>query len=163
VIEVEPRQHRFPATSGVARVAGLLEFTAVRIDVASGAGVKLHVFVSRGTARGIGLVAFLASHLDVQPGQRITRLGVVELLGSLPAFHVVALGALVAELSFVCIGVTGRAIRRLAEERFGGILVLDEGLDLRKHVRGGVTFLARNGGVLAFQGVAREAVIELLF
>ena len=47
--------------------------------------VKFHVAVTRWAAGRIGLVAFLARHFDVQPGQRIARLGVVEILGGLPA------------------------------------------------------------------------------
>ena len=60
-----------------------------------------------------------AGNLHVFSDQRIFRFGVVEILGGLPAFDVVALGTFVAKLAFVRIAVARRAIRRLAEEGFG--------------------------------------------
>ena len=89
------------------------------IDVARGAGVELHVLVTSGTTRRVGLVALFTGNLYMQAGQRIFRFGVVKILGSLPAFDVVALGTFVAELAFVRIAVAWRAIGRLAEEGFG--------------------------------------------
>lgn len=120
------------------------------IEVARGAGVKLYVFVACRAACRVWFVAFLASYLEVQSSQWITRFGVIELLRSLPALCVMALSAFVTELTFVGIGVAGRAIGRLAKERSGRIPVLDERFDRRKHVRGGVAPFARNVGMLAF-------------
>jgi hypothetical protein len=47
MIEVEASQHRFPTARGMASVTSLLELAAMWIDVARGAGIKLHVLISR--------------------------------------------------------------------------------------------------------------------
>ena len=71
-------------------------------------------------------MAFFARNLSVQACQRVARFGVVKFFGGFPVFHVVALGAFIAKLSFVRIAVAGRAVGRLAEEGFRWILVLDK-------------------------------------
>ena len=113
------------------------------------AGVEFHVLIACGSARRIGLVAFFAGNLYVQAGERIFRFGVIEILGSLPAFHVVALGAFVSELALVRIGVAGSAIRGLAEERLRQVFHFDEFTICRKHMRRRVTFFTRKWSVFA--------------
>jgi len=84
-------------------------------------------------------------------------------LAHLPSFDIVALRTIISELALVRVGVTGSTSRRLAEERFRWVFVLDEGLQVGQHVRGRVTLLTRNAGVLAFEFVAGQAVIKLFF
>lgn len=162
VVEIKTGQKSFPAAGGVASFAGLLEFAFVRIDVAGGAGRKFHVLVTCGAAGGVGFVAFFAGDFYVQPGQRVSRFGVIEVLGGLPAFDVVAPGAFAPELSFVRIAVARGAARRLAEKGFGKIFHLDEFAIGGKHVYRGVAFFADESGVFAFELVAGEFVIEFL-
>lgn len=111
VIEIETRKNGFPTAGGVASVASFLERALVRIDMASGAGVELYVLVASWSAGHIGLVTFFARHFDVQASERVASFGMVEILGRFPALNVMALGALVAQLAFVRIGVAGNAIR----------------------------------------------------
>lgn len=86
----------------------------------------------------------------------------VKILGRFPTFHVVALGAFVAELPVVRIAVAGSATWRLPEKGFAEVLHLDEFAIGGKHVRGRVAFFASQIGVFALQFVARELVIEFL-
>ena len=118
MVEFEFRQEFFPACGCVAILATLLERPLVGIDVAVDASRKLHVFVARGTAGPIGFVALFAGHLHVLTGQGIAGLRMIELFGGFPIREIVALQAVVAELSFVGIFVTCDAILRQAEERF---------------------------------------------
>ncbi len=149
VIEIEAGKQVLPAAGGVATLAGLLELALVWIDVARRAGVEVHVLVASGSARRIGFVALFAGDFYVQARQRIFRFGVIKILGSLPAFHVVALGTFVAKLAFVRIGVAGSAVRGLAEERLRQVLHLDEFAICRKHMRRRVTFFTRKWSVFA--------------
>ena len=105
VVEFKRRQEFLPAGSRVACFAALLERAFVRIEVASGARVKLHVLIASWASRLVRLVAFLAGNLGMQAGQGVSRLRVVELRGLLPVKHVVATLTIVAELPFVRIGV----------------------------------------------------------
>ena len=162
MIEIEAGQKSFPTAGGVAGFADLLERAFVGIDVARGAGIEFHVLITSGTARRVGLVTFFAGNFYVKASERIFCLGVIEILGGLPAFHVVALGAFASELAFVRIGVAGRAIRGLAEEGLGEVLHFDQLAICRKHVRGSVAFFAGQRSVFAFELVAGEFVIELL-
>lgn len=162
MVEIEPWQHGFPAAGGMAGIARFFELAAVRVGMAGRAGVKLHVLVASRSSRGIGLVAFFAGNLSMQACQRIARFGVIKFLGGFPTLDVVALGAFVAELSLVRIGVTGRAGRRLAKKGFRLILVLDERFDGGQHVRRGVTLFARDRGVFTVKVVAGQSVVELL-
>jgi hypothetical protein len=109
VVEIKSSQHRLPAAGGVARLAGFLEFSFVWINVASGAGFELHVAIPRRPARRIRLMALFAGYFRMQAGEGITRFGMVEIFGSFPALHIVALGAFVPELTFVRIVVAGLA------------------------------------------------------
>ena len=111
VVEIKSGQHRLPTAGGVAGIAGFLEFSLVRITVAGGAGAKLHVAIPCGPSGRVWLVALFASHFRMQAGEGITRLGMVEVFGCFPTLDVVALGAFVAELTFVRIVVAGLANR----------------------------------------------------
>ena len=83
-------------------LAALRKRAAMRIAVAICALPERDAGVAR-LLVGTGSVALLARNLDVQPGQRKSRLGVIELRGadSLPVRRVVALSAIVAEASLV--------------------------------------------------------------
>jgi len=163
VVEIETREKGLPAIGGVARVTRLLEFTLVRIKVTGVAGIKFHVAIARRTARRIGLVALFAGDLGVQPGKRVAGLRVVKILRAFPAFKIVAFGAFVPELAFVRILVARLAILRHAEVRLGEVFFLDEGLRCRCHVIRGVALFAWNRGMLAFELITGETVVELLF
>ena len=103
-----------------------------------------------------------ARSFHVQACQGIARFGVVEILGSFPTIHVVALGAFVAKLPLVRVRVAWRAVWRLPEKGFAEVLHLDEFAIHGKHVGRSVTLFACEVGVLAFQFVAGGFVIEFL-
>lgn len=138
------------------------ELALVGIDVARAAGIEFHVLIACSTARRVGLVTFFAGDFYVQAGERIFSLRVIEILGSLPAIHVVAFRAFISKLTLVRIGVAWRAIRRLAEEGLGEVLHFDQLASAGEHVRRSVTFFAGQRSVFAFELVASELVIELL-
>lgn len=118
MVESKLRQELFPARGCMAILAALrLERTLVGIDVAVDASRKFHVFVAHGTAGRVGFVALFASNLHVLARQRVAGLRMVELFGGFPIREVVALQAVVAELSFVGVFVTCDAILRQTEER----------------------------------------------
>jgi hypothetical protein len=96
VIEFEIRCNLLPARSGVAMLTGFLELTVMRIEMTCIAGRKFHVFEARWAARGVGFVAFFACNGDVQTGERVTSLGMVELLGRFPISGVMAARAIFA-------------------------------------------------------------------
>jgi hypothetical protein len=162
VIEIEALLEVFPATGCVTGSAGLLKLPPVRIAVAGRAGVKFNAPIACRTARSIRLMATLASDLTVQTSQRISRLRMIELLRTLPAFYVVALGAFVAELYFVRIGVARRAVRRLAKEGFRRIFIGDQSFEPGKHIRRRMTLFTWDRGVLALERVSGQPVIEAL-
>jgi len=148
----------------VASVTGFLELALVRIHVAIVAFAELHVLVANRPARAIRLVALLAWHLDMQACQRITRLGVVKLLGGhLPGFDVMALGTFIAKRAFVGILVARRTSGGLREKGPGRVLVFDQFSQVGKHVARRVAFFTGKIGVLAFEFVAGQPVIEFLF
>ena len=99
----------------MAGFAGFLELTFVRIEVAIGTGDEFHVVIARCAAGRIGLVALVAGDLHMQASERVARFCVIEIPGGLPILDVVALRALIAELTFVRIVVTCGAIGRKAE------------------------------------------------
>jgi len=154
MVEVITGQHRFPTAGCVTSVTGLLKLATVRVNVAVVAAAEFHVVVASGAPRGVRLVALLAGDLDMEPGQRVTGLGVVEFLRRLPAFNVMALRALIPELALVGITVAGSARGGLAEKGPGRILVLDQFAQIGKHVLRGMAFLAGKAGVFAFQLVS---------
>ena len=162
VIEVVAGQHVLPASGGVTDVAGLLKFALVRIDVAVVALRKLHVFVARGSARSVGLVALFAGYFAMQACEWIACLGMVEILSRFPAFDVMALGAIIAELALVWIVVAGRASRREPEVGLGQVFILDERFVGREHFGGRMAFVAGQRCMLAFEFITGKFVIEFL-
>lgn len=96
----------------------------VRIDVTIRTTGKLHVLETSRPSGGIRLVAFFARHLNVQAGQRVSRLGVVELLRCLPVAYVVAVLALLSKLSLVVVLMACNAFGGRTEIRARGILSL---------------------------------------
>ena len=162
VIKIEAGQQILPAAGDVTTVAGFLECTLVGIDVARGTSVELHVLITSRAAGGIGFVALFAGNLTMQAGQRISGFRVIEILGSLPAFDVVALGAFVSKLAFMRVRMARRASGGLAKEGLGEILHFDQFAVGGEHVRRGMALFTRQGSVLAFQFKASEFVIELL-
>ena len=87
----------------------------------------------------------------------------VELFRGLPIADVVAALAVVSELALVWIGMAREAFLREAEERFAEIFVLDQAALVALNVFRRVALGARDIRVFAFQGVARQLVIELVF
>ena len=86
----------------------------------------------------------------------------IEILGRFPVFYVVTFGAFVTELALVWIRMAWRAIRRLPEKGFVQILHLDQLAIGLKHVGGRVALFAGQVGVLAFQSVAGQFMVEFL-
>lgn len=162
MVEFKTRKQFFPPRSGVTLFAALFERPLMGIDVAVDASLKLHVLVTRRPAGDVRLVAFLAGDLNVLAGQRVAGLGVIELLGRFPVREIMALQTVVSQLAFVHIFVARLAVLRQPEERLRKILHLDERAILAGHVSRGVTFFAGDPGVLAFQLVPRQTVVELL-
>lgn len=146
----------------MAFLAALLEAAAMWVQVAVAADRELHVFESRRAAKRVRLVALLTGNLCVQSGQRIARFGMIELLRVLPIVHVVTACAILPELPFVNVFVTALALRRQTQVSLGKIGPLDQRAQVRGDMRGRVALLTSNGGVLSFQGVTCEAMIELL-
>lgn len=162
VVELELRQEFFPAGSCVAFLAALLEAAAVRIQVAVGATAELHVLESRRTARRIRFVAFFAGNLRVKSRQRIARLGVIELFRVLPVVYVMTACAVFAELPLVDVFVTALALRGQAEVGLRSVGAFDQRPHVCANVRGRVALLASHSGVLPFQRIPGQPVIELL-
>ncbi len=107
-------------------------------------------------------VALLAGHFRVQPGQRIFRLGMVELVRLFPVHDIVATGAIRPELPLVRILVAADAILRQPEERTRQVLIPDQRAHRGNHVRRRVAFLAGDSRVLIHQRISGQLVIELL-
>lgn len=84
----------------------------VRIAVTVGAFGKRHTRESSWTSRRRGSMAFRAGYLRVEPGERKSRLAVIDFCGGFPVNEVVALHAICAELTLVGIFVASGAIRR---------------------------------------------------
>jgi hypothetical protein len=55
-------------------------------------------------------MTFFAGHFAVKARKWIASLGMVEVLGFFPAFRVMALGAFIAQLALVRIGMAGKAV-----------------------------------------------------
>ena len=125
VIEIEARKNGLPAGGSVAGITGFLEFTLVWVKVAVRASGKLHVAIACGAAGRIGLVALFAGNFYVQTGEGIARFCMVKILRVFPVLDIVAFGALIAELTFMWIFVTGEAVGRKTEIGFSQIMVLD--------------------------------------
>ena len=162
VIELLVRRDLLPAGSRVTRLAGLRERAVVRIGVAIAAFRKRHAGESRLAARRRRRVAFLACDLRVKAREREFRLRMVELGRRFPVVEIVALEAVLAELSFVRILVARPALLRQPEERPVQILHLNERPRGALDVSGGVALVTSDGRVLPLQRVARLAVVEFL-
>ena len=103
VIEFEIRCNLLPTSGDVAMLTGLFELTVMRIEMTRIAGRKFHVFEACSSAWGIGLMAFFACNGDVQTGERVTSLGMIELLARFPISSVMAARAVLAQLPFVIV------------------------------------------------------------
>lgn len=161
MVELHRRIHFFPTGRRVAGFARSLERAFVGIGVAGDAGIefdpgKLHRFFGAGRE-----VALLAGHLGVHSGQRVLGFRMIELLGLLPVGHIVAALAVGAELPFVDVFMTGRAVLRQAQEGLREILFLNQRALRRNHVRRGMALLARHGRVLFHERISGLAMIEL--
>ena len=163
MIKAEAGQEFLPSRSRVALFATLFKGALVRVDMAVNASAETHALESRRTTRHVGLMTLFTCHLNMQPSQWITRLGMVELFRGLPIADVVAALAVVSELALVGIGMAREAFLREAEERFAEIFVLDQAALVALNVLRGMALSARDIRVFAFQGVARQFVIELVF
>jgi hypothetical protein len=161
VIEFEIRCKLLPTSGGVAMLTGFFELTVMRIEVTRIAGRKFHVFEARWPAWGIGLVAFFAGNGEVQTGERVTRLGVIELLGSFPIRGVMAARAILAQLPFVIVHMARHACLRQSQVGLAEIFILDQSTFSGCNVRRGVALLAVHAGVFAIQWIPGEFVVEL--
>jgi len=106
-----------PPTGG--RVTGftrLRKCAMMRVGVAIGALAEWNASQARGTAGSRRGVAFGARHMRVQSGQRKARLVMINLCRYLPIREVVALRAILPELSFVRILMATHALLREAQE-----------------------------------------------
>ena len=86
----------------------------------------------------------------------------IKLLCSLPISKVMALQAIVPQLSLVHVLMARYAVLRQSEKGLGKILHLDERAFIGNHVAGRMALFTRDAGVLAFQHVSRELMVELL-
>lgn len=145
----------------MAFLAALFEGAVVRIEVTIAAVREVHVFESRRTARRVRLVALFAGNLCMKSGQRIARFGMIELLRVLPIVHIMTACAILPELPFVNVLVTALALRRQTQVGLGKIGPRDQRAQLRGNMCGRVALLTSNCGVLSFQGVACETMVEL--
>ena len=104
--------------------AFLLERAVMRIGVARGARREIHVLKTRRAARRVRFVARLAFNLHVKTGKRITRLRMIELLGSFPVLNVMATFAILPELALMDIFVARNALLRETDIPLRQILAL---------------------------------------
>ena len=154
-------RHFLPSTRAVARLAALRKTAAMRIFVAVRTLIEGNsdiLWLAVGTVR----VALRALHLRMQSGQRIARLGVIELRDAdlLPVDEVVTGLALRSQASFVLIFVAGGAGSRDPEIGADQILFFDCCPLLRRDVRWIVTLGALDPCMLAFEDVSDLFVVE---
>jgi len=154
--------HFFPCGCRVAGVAGSLELAFVRIRMTSGAGSKIKSGVFHRFFGAGGKVALFAGDLGVRACQRIFCFRMIELLGLLPALDVMALPAIWPELAFVWIGVAGGTVLGQPHERFRKIFFFNQCAGRRGNMRWRVAFLAGDPGMFVHEGIARQAMVELL-
>ena len=106
VIECRCERGSFPTGCVVARLTSLFELALVGIRVAGGACGELQSEVS-GLSVGARGVALFAGGFAMGPGERVARLGVVEMLpvefGGLPVDGRVTLSAIGAQAALVLI------------------------------------------------------------
>src|ERR1700674_4442380 len=115
--------------------------------MAVNASLELHVLVARRSARLVWLMALLAGNLDVQAGQWVAGLRVIELLRRFPIRKVMALQAIIAQLSLVHILVARHAVLGQSEKGLGRILHLDKRALIGNHVARRMAIFTRNASV----------------
>lgn len=160
VIELLARRDFFPTARRMARFAGLREGSAVRIGVAIHALAERDSREPRGASRRRRRVAFRAGNLRVKPGQRKPSLVVINFVRRFPVREIVALQAILPELSLVGILVAGNAILREPQKRLIEILHLDQRLHGWRNPRRHVAPRALDPRVFSFELVSRLVVIE---
>ena len=153
----------FQPASAVAGLASLGECAMVRIAVAVAALIERNAGVAR-LAVLTRCVTFGASHGSMQPGQGITRLGMIELAKRerLPVFGIVALLAAGAKSSVVRILVTGGASGRETEVGPAEIFKLDSRTLNGRDPPGRVAAATFQMSVLAFERISGLLMIESL-
>ena len=162
VIELLPQRRRVdlpPTRSVMARLARALKLALVRIGVAVIATAERQPFIARRPIRP-RRVALLALHLHVRPGERIPRLAVIELGGLFPVNDIVALNAILPQLSFVKILMARHAVGRQPKKGPCDVLHLDLRAFAGNDVRWGMAFRTCNARVLPFQFVTSLVVIK---
>jgi hypothetical protein len=162
MVELNGHVDLFPPTRRVTGFAGSFEGSLMWVRMAGDAGIKLDSRKLYRLIRSKGKVALVAGDLRVQAGQRIFCLGMVELLYLLPVGEIVTALAIRSELAFVGICVARDTIFRKTQKGVGEILALNQRSIRGNHVRGGVTFLARDAGMLIHERIAGQPMIELL-
>ena len=162
VIELLARRNLLPAGSGVARLAGLRERAVMRIGVAITAFRKWNPGESRLPARRRRGVALLARDRRVEARERESRLGVVELRRRFPVVEIVALEAVLAELSLVRVLMARPALLRQPKEGAVQVFHLDQRPDGALDVSGGMALAASDPRVLSLQRITRFVVVEFL-
>ena len=152
----------FPTRRRVAGLAGLFEAAVMDIGVAVSTLAERNPGVTRLSVRAWRM-ALLASDLGVQSSQRISRLGMVELLDGcdrFPVGEIVALLAVRAEAALVRIFVTSGASLGNAEE---GLVQI---LDFYQRTIGGhymlcrVAAVARQARVFGLQRISGLLVVK---
>lgn len=158
------KRHLLPSAGVVARLATLREAAAMRVFVAVRTLIEGNANVLRLSVGAVGM-ALRALHLRMQSGQRIPRLGVIELRDAdlLPVDEVVAGLALRSQPSFVLIFVAGCAGSREPKIGAAQIFFFDCRPLLRRDVRRIVTLAALQPCVLAFEDVSSLFVVEGLW
>lgn len=133
----------------------------VRIFMAVRTLIERNADVLRLAIRSVRM-AFRALHLRMQPGQRVTRFRVVELLDldRLPVLIIVALQAILAEPAFVLILVASNASSRESQISPIQILLFDCRPLLGGNMCRVVTLIASQPRMFAFQNVPGFLVIE---
>ena len=152
-----------PAGRGVAGRTGLREAAVMRIRVTIRAQVEGNANILRFSIRTVGM-ALRALHLGVQSGQGIASFAVIELpdIDLLPVDEVVAGLARGTEPPFMKVFVAGNAGRGEAKIGAVQVLILDCCTFLRRDMRGAVTLVTRQSGVLAFKYISGFVVVERL-
>ena len=135
------QRNLLPPAGAVARLAALREASVVRVLVAIGALVERNAHVLWLAVRSVG-VALGALHLGMHAGQRITRLGVIELglarladIDALPIHEIVALQTVLTEAALVLVFVATDAASRLPQVSAAGIFDFDRRTFLLRNAR----------------------------
>jgi len=151
-----------PTGGGVASLAGLRERSAMRIGMTIAAFRKwnsLVAWLSTGRRR---CMTFRARRLRVEPGERISRLVVIEFLGCFPVHKIVALETVLAQLTFMRILMACHTVWRKAQKRPVQVIHLDLRALRWSYVRRRMTLVALDPGVFPFQWIACSIVVKSL-